>query len=111
MIVMNAHQLAEERSLELHRTIATMLEREPALIDRARARVRGWLADGSVHARYAKAWLELLDGPFEALRTLLVDESEIARALRQVTPFAGVVDPRTRWNLWREVRARASERR
>jgi hypothetical protein len=34
-----------------------------------------------------------------------VDESEEARALRQVTPFAGAIDPRTRWRIWREVRA------
>jgi hypothetical protein len=66
------------------------------------------LADGSVHPQYATAWKQLLDGPFEALRAFLVDESEDARAMRQCTPFAGVVDPRTRWRIWREVRERMS---
>jgi hypothetical protein len=32
------------------------------------------------------------------------------RALRQCTPFAGVVDPRTRWRIWRETRARTAAR-
>jgi hypothetical protein len=105
---MNAHRLAEERSLELHRRIATLLERDPALIERARTRVRGWSSDGSVAAPYVDAWTRLLDGPFSALRATLVDESEEARALRQVTPFAGIVDPRTRWKIWREVRARVT---
>ena len=105
---MNAHRLAEERSLELHRTIAALLERDPALVERARVRVRGWLKDGSVHPHYASAWDRLLDGPLESLRRLLVDEGEHARALRHVTPFAGVVDPRTRWKIWREVRERTN---
>ena len=29
-----------------------------------------------------------------------------AQALRQCSPFAGAVDPRTRWSIWRDVRAR-----
>jgi hypothetical protein len=35
-----------------------------------------------------------------------VDPAEGARALRQCSPFAGVIDPRTRWRIWREVRER-----
>ena len=42
---MNAHELAEERSLELHREIRRLIERDPALLERARERVRGWQAD------------------------------------------------------------------
>jgi hypothetical protein len=34
----------------------------------------------------------------------LVDPGESARALRQCSPFAGVVDSRTRWSIWRAVR-------
>jgi hypothetical protein len=34
----------------------------------------------------------------------LVDPSERGRALRQCTPFAGALDPRTRWRLWAQVR-------
>jgi hypothetical protein len=103
---MDAHALAEERSLELHREIVRRLQQDQHLIERARARVRGWLVDGSVSPHYAQQWAALLEGPFDALRAMLVDEGERARALRQCTPFAGVVDPRTRWRIWREVRQR-----
>jgi hypothetical protein len=106
---MEAHRLAEERSLELHRVVSRMLEEDPTRIRHARERVAGWLREGSVSALYAQAWADLLDGPFDKLREMLLSESEEARALRQCTPFAGVVDPRTRWKIWADVRARRSD--
>jgi hypothetical protein len=102
----NAHRLAEERSIALHREIAHVLRHDPVRLKEARDRVRDWLADGSVHPRYAQEWAELIDGPFESLLEFLVDPSEHARALRQSTPFAGYVDPRRRWQIWDEVRRR-----
>jgi hypothetical protein len=101
---MNLHELAEERSLAIHRMVADRLRENPQLIEAARSRVAGWLADGSVHPAYAKAWAELLSGPAQRLLATLVDPGETARALRQCSPFAGVVDPRTRWGIWRAVR-------
>lgn len=106
---MDLHRLAEERSLELHRTIAAILEREPARVDQARALLDRWIRAGSISAFYASEWTKLLDGPMKTLLEVLVDEGERARALRQSTPFAGFVDPRTRWRIWREVRERMSE--
>ena len=107
---MDLHRLAEARSLELHRAVAAVLRREPERVAAARARVQRWRAEGSVPLPYVEAWERHLAGPLEALCAALVDEGEKARALRQVTPFAGVVDPRTRWRIWREVRARAESR-
>ncbi|MEK6608113.1 MAG: hypothetical protein AABZ30_10665 [Myxococcota bacterium] len=103
---MPGHPIAEQRSIELHRAVAERLRREPALIARAGERVRGWRETGAVAAMYADAWTRLLALPLDELCAFLVDSSERARALRQVTPFAGVVDPRTRWRIWRDVRAR-----
>lgn len=102
---MNAHRLAEERSLALHRAIADRLAEDPAVLDRARTRVQRWLATGEVHPHWAGEWQSILSRSVEEIRTALVDVSEHARALRQVTPFAGAIDPRTRWHIWREVRA------
>ncbi len=104
---MDPHELAEERSLAIHRSVAERLRDDPRLIAAARMRVEGWLADHSVHPSYASAWHELLSGPSERLFAMLSDTGERARALRQCSPFAGVVDPRTRWRIWREVRAEA----
>jgi len=38
------------------------------------------------------------------LLAVLQADTDDARALRQATPFAGVVEPRERWRIWREVR-------
>lgn len=100
------HELAEERSLALHRAIAERIRRDPSIVGRARDRVDGWLADRSVAEPYARRWKALLDGPREALLAALVDQGQAARDLRQTTPFAFVVPPRERWRLWRETRER-----
>jgi len=109
MSAMDLHRLAEERSLELHRAVAAILERDPARVGQARALLDRWIRSGSISAVYASEWTKLLDGPREELLKVLVDEGEHARALRQCTPFSGFVDPRTRWRIWREVRERMSE--
>lgn len=106
MALMDPHELAEERSLTIHRLVAERLREDARLVRQARVRVEGWLADGSVHRSYAEAWHEALSGPRERLLELLGDAGERARALRQCSPFAGVVDARTRWRIWRDVRKR-----
>jgi hypothetical protein len=103
VIVRNLHELAEARSLAIHRLVAERLREDPGLVEPARVRVAAWLADGSVHRAYAEAWRGLLSGPLARLLEVLVDPGEGARALRQCSPFAGVIDPRTRWRIWREV--------
>jgi hypothetical protein len=103
---MNLHRLAEERSIALHSAIAARLRRDQAIVERARVRVAGWRRDRSVSARWIDAWERALALPTDELCALLVDGSERARAMRQSTPFAGVIDPRTRWHIWREVRSR-----
>ena len=98
------HELAEARSLALHRVVAERLKGDPAVLDRAKQRIDEWLRLGQPHPEYALAWRDLLTGPLDALLAVLTDGSERARSLRQVTPFAGVVSPRERWALWRETR-------
>lgn len=98
------HLLAEETSIRLHAEVARRLVDDPEILERARKRVRSWLETGQVAEPYARAWAAALDEPLEELCRLLVDESPSARALRQVTPFAGALDARERWKIWREVR-------
>jgi hypothetical protein len=106
---MDPHRLAEQRSLAYHRAIARRLVGEPALLERARARVAAWLAEG--HSPfYARAWGQVLSEPAETISRFLVSSTEEARALRQATPFAGALGPRERWRIWREVRDREGER-
>jgi hypothetical protein len=100
---LDLHRLGEERSIAMHRAIADRLESEPAILLSARARVEDWLATGDVHREYAEAWRVVLEGTLAQVVAFLVNPGEDARALRQVTPFAGALDARTRWRIREEV--------
>lgn len=98
---MDRHRLGELRSLAYHRVIAERLDEET--VARARENAQRSAAGGS---EYGERWLELLDGPREALRDALIEEGEEMVAMRQSSPFAGCLDPRERWRIHREVRER-----
>jgi hypothetical protein len=99
----DGHRTAERRSLAYHGAIAERLARDPAILERARARVAAWNASRSVHPKWIAAWDELLARPVGTICDKLREPTEHMAALRQVTPFAGVLDSRTRWALWRSV--------
>jgi hypothetical protein len=98
-----------ERSIALHREVATRLLREPLLLDAARARVERWLREDAIDRRWGEAWLDLLSGGVDAVVSLLIDRSDRAHDLRQVSPFAGVLDARTRWAILRRCSNRAGQ--
>jgi len=100
------HAVAEETSLELHRAVAERLRADPWLIERARHRVEEWLSGGAVPRPYAEAWREILSGAAGEVASFLEDPGDRARRLRRTSPFAGFLDPRTRWAIWRRVRRR-----
>ena len=104
---LDPHRLAEERSLAYHRVIGERLLSDPALIERARARVRCWM-EVEDPPPYARAWNEILSQGPAAISAFLVDPSERARELRQSSPFAGALTARERWALWRQLTPQAS---
>ena len=81
--------------------MAAHLRDQPALLQRARQRVERWNDEGSVARYYVTAWRELLERDLEVLCDALIEDSEHARTLRQVSPFAGVLCPRERWEILR----------
>ena len=99
-----------ERSLALHREVAERLRREPRLLEHAKTRVQRWFEDGSVHRSWATAWSEVLEGGLDEVVALLIDRGERAHDLRHVSPFAGVLDARTRWAILRRCSSRDFER-
>jgi hypothetical protein len=100
------HQLQDDRSLAIHQIVAERLREDPGLLDEPRARLAQWRTARDMHQRYIDAWEELLSGPLEKLLALLVERSEWATAMRHTSPFAGIVDFKTRDRIWREVRDR-----
>lgn len=109
--MMDPHRLAEERSLAYHRVIAERLEAAPEMLAAARARVAGWIAAVEAAPWYALQWREVLDGDLASIRRFLTERSERAVELRQSSPFAGALDARERWRLWRETGERGDAAR
>jgi hypothetical protein len=105
---LDLHRLGEERSIAMHRVVAERLLADGGVLTAARERVKSWMESGVVHRAYAEAWWHLLSASPAEIAAALVDTGEEARALRQTSPFAGVLDARTRWQIHREVR-RSSE--
>ena len=99
----HGHRRSEIRSLEYHRAIAAQIERDPTLIARARDRLHRWRREGKVHPHYAARWDQILAGDPEEIACVIVQDDEPTRALRQCTPFLGVLSSRTRWSILREI--------
>lgn len=106
---MNLHRLGEERSVAYHRVIAERLQSRPEILESARRRVQEWLDSRAIAPFYARKWAEILSGDATSIAAFLVERSELAAELRQSSPFAGALNPRERWSIWRETRERFSQ--
>lgn len=94
------HARIDARSLAMHRAIATKLIADPALLNIARDNLKRWAASAGRSQPYGDAWGELLSRPIEELVALIQEDTEFMRAMRQTSPFAGVLDPRERWGIY-----------
>jgi hypothetical protein len=109
--MLKGHELADERSLLLHREVARRLRVDPTIATTASARVNEWAKEGQTHAAYVEVWQRLFAEGLPAVIEALEDSGERGQALRQVSPFAFVLGPRERWRLLRAARSGAVETR
>lgn len=83
----------DRRSLFLHRVIADKLVEAPEqVLVRARSNVDRTLDRQPGAARLLLEWRRILDSSVERIVEVMIDPGVHARDLRQVTPFAGVLD-------------------
>jgi hypothetical protein len=108
-MVLTGHARVDARSIELHSAIAEKLRADPALLEIAHANLARWIAQGGRSQPYWTRWQELLALPLEVLLNLIVDDSETMKALRQCTPFAGILTPRERWQIYDSFAAGTSD--
>ena len=96
---MRSHQEIDARSLELHRLIAAKVRRDPALLDRVRRTLERWRDPGSPSRSepYLAEWDRLLAQGLEQVLATAVEESERAAALRQCSPFTGILSSAERF--------------
>jgi hypothetical protein len=99
------HQRIDLRSLALHRAIGEKLRSNPALLEIARSNLDRWSVSGGRSQPYWDAWREILDRPLPEILDLLEQDSERMTAMRQATPFAGVLEPAERWAIYAQFEA------
>jgi hypothetical protein len=99
---LSGHRRAELRSLAYHRALARELGRPMA--DDALRQVWKWRAQGKIDPRYASRWEEILRRPVAQVRRAIGEDSDAANALRQTSPFAGMLSEPERRKILQEIR-------
>jgi len=101
---MKTHQQIDQRSLAMAQAIVAKIDRDPvkAGLTKARATCQRWFNRDPLPA--FGEWLEILGRPWEEIRTLLLDPSELGQRLRQSDPFCGILTPRERWEIYQAYR-------
>lgn len=108
-VAFQGHQRLDRRSLALHRAIAEKLAANPALIAIARENLDRWSLPRGRSQPYWDAWREILDHPLPYVLDLMVEDSERMTAMRQATPFAGILEPKERWAIYEQFEENRQE--
>ncbi len=97
---MRTHQEIDERTLAMHRLVAEKIRQTPALFDKAKATLARWRTTVSVSSQpYLLEWELLMNQGVETCLAVAVEESERAKALRQSSPFAGLLTHQDRFTF------------
>jgi hypothetical protein len=108
---LTGHQRIDQRSLAMHTAIAEKLRANPALLEIAHDNLDRWSISVPRSKPYWDAWREILSRPLDEILALIVEDSERMTAMRQTSPFAGVLDPRERWAIYDRFRFRRARSR
>lgn len=95
------HRTAELRSLAYHRLVAGRLDER--LVDDAQRRLHRWGQDGRLHPRWHAEWERILSLPVAQVAKEIGADTPQARALRQTSPFAGLLNEQERRRLHHAV--------
>ncbi len=102
---MQSHAAIDRRSLRLAQAISRKLEGGDIRggLEHARAVNRRWreLTPSRLH----DDWAAILAGEWPAIRQAMLDESARGAQLRQNSPFCGILSPRERWAVYRELKS------
>jgi hypothetical protein len=99
---MHGHRRVELRSLAYHRALARRLRRP--MIDQARHVIWKWRGQGKIDGAYADQWEDLLAQPLPEIQRVLGADTQVARDLRQSSPFAGMLSEPERRKILQELR-------
>lgn len=97
----HSHQWLDQRSLALHRLIVEKIRRDPDLFENVKITLTRWSKIVCANSQpYVKEWQRLVDLGMEACLAAAVEESEHADAMRQASPFCGILSNEERWEFF-----------
>lgn len=100
---MRRHQDSDNRSLELHRLIADKIRREPSLFEKPKQTLTHWRNVVCENSQpYMEEWQRLVDEGMDKCLAVATEDSEYARALRQSSPFCGVLSHKERFVFFKK---------
>ena len=99
-VTATGHERIDRRSLALHQAVAEKLRAQPSLVGIARGNIARWSAAAGRSMPYLDEWAQILNRPLEEVLRLMGQEGEHMTALRQCSPFAGVLEPKERWAVY-----------
>jgi len=99
--VQSDHHILDARSLALHCKIKRKIDQNPDFLETPRRNLARWSesASGPVPA-YINEWREILDQPWPDVAVFITSFSDEAVRLRQSSPFAGVLNPKERKQVY-----------
>jgi len=100
----NKYLPSDWRSLEMHRLIATKLEADPSLVERARSNISRWKNQRGLTPAYSE-WEEILSSGMDRILHVLTSEDQASARLRSSTPFTRILSDTERiqlFNRWAE---------
>jgi hypothetical protein len=102
IVDVKTHDAIDRRSLTMVRRIVEKIDSDPsrAGLEHARKVCARWVERGN---RPAVEWMAILQGSWPEIRSILLDESEEGKRLRQSDPFCGILTPLERWEIYREA--------
>jgi len=96
-------QLLDQRSLQLHRLIADKLRREPQRFGQVLATLEHWRAAVDPRAQpYVERWQAMARQGLDACLQAATEDTDQGRALRQASPFAGILTHKERFAFFRQ---------
>src|ERR1043165_9381490 len=99
-VTLRGHARIDRRSIELDRAIADKLRSDASVLVVARGNLDRWTKMQGRSQPYWDAWREILERPLPEVLQLLEENSERMTAMRQATPFTGILTPAERWAIY-----------
>lgn len=105
--IMNTHQEIDNRSLEMHRLVAKKIRENPELFQSAVDTLANWRAIVCESSQpYLREWETLFSQGCEAALKIAEEGSEKAAAMRQCSPFCGILTHQERFEFLNQWRAK-----